>query len=177
MYITETTDNVRKIFEELEKKSDISKIKFLLYIFGLLNNNQINNKNEANPELQDDDELIIFNLENIGFSDKTCDIFLQYIIMVYNGLIKKEELYVENGNILGIKYDYGEEQILSKFEKLLFEEKIDVYSEIIIRYDNDTYFHDKITMLTFSSEENGFNIASRIKDFKKQLIRKQKVES
>ena len=41
MYITETTENVKKLIEELEKKDDINKLKFLIYIFGLLNNNQI----------------------------------------------------------------------------------------------------------------------------------------
>ena len=42
MYITETTENVKKLIEELENKNDITKLKFLIYIFGLLNNNQIN---------------------------------------------------------------------------------------------------------------------------------------
>ena len=50
MYITNTTDNVRELIEELEQKDDLSKLDFLIYIFGLLNNNQINNKNEANPD-------------------------------------------------------------------------------------------------------------------------------
>ena len=48
MYITETTDNVKKLFEELEIKTDEQKLKFLIYVFGLLNNNQINDKNESN---------------------------------------------------------------------------------------------------------------------------------
>ncbi len=33
MYITETTDNVRKLMEEIEYQEDISKLKFLIYIF------------------------------------------------------------------------------------------------------------------------------------------------
>lgn len=51
IYITETADNVRKLIEEVEKQNDITKLKFLIYIFGLLNNNQINDKNEVNPDL------------------------------------------------------------------------------------------------------------------------------
>lgn len=57
MYITETTENVKKLIEELEKKDDITKLKFLIYIFGLLNNSQINDKNEANPDLVEDEIL------------------------------------------------------------------------------------------------------------------------
>lgn len=30
MYITETTDNVRKLMEEIEHQEDISKLKFLI---------------------------------------------------------------------------------------------------------------------------------------------------
>ena len=47
MYVTETTKNVRELFEELENIEDISRLKFLLYIFDLLNNDQINNKKEV----------------------------------------------------------------------------------------------------------------------------------
>lgn len=68
MYITETTDNVRKLIEEVEKQNDITKLKFLIYIFGLLNNNQINDKNEANPNLNKDDDMEIFTLESVGLS-------------------------------------------------------------------------------------------------------------
>ena len=66
MYITETTENVRNLWKQLEAQDDLSKLKFLIYIFGLLNNNQINDKNEANPNLIEED-IIIFNLENIRF--------------------------------------------------------------------------------------------------------------
>ena len=55
MYITETTENVRNLWKQLEAQDDLSKLKFLIYIFGLLNNNQINDKNEANPNLIEDD--------------------------------------------------------------------------------------------------------------------------
>ena len=51
MYITNTTEDVKKLVEELEATSDLTKLKFLVYIFGLLNNNQINDKNESNPDL------------------------------------------------------------------------------------------------------------------------------
>ena len=56
MYITETTENVRKFFDNLLNEDDISKMRFLLYIFDLLNNNQINSINERNPDLKEDDD-------------------------------------------------------------------------------------------------------------------------
>ena len=46
MYITNTTDNVRGLIEELEQKKDLNKLRFLIYIFNLLNNNQINDINQ-----------------------------------------------------------------------------------------------------------------------------------
>lgn len=84
MYITETTDNVRKMIEEVEKQNDITKLKFLIYIFGLLNNNQINDKNEANPNLNKDDDMEIFTLESVGLSPNACTILLEYFAMLYN---------------------------------------------------------------------------------------------
>ena len=65
----------------------------------LINNNQINNKNEENPGLVEDNDLIIFNMESIGFTPNYCTIFLQYNLMEYN-LINEN-----NGNILEFKYD------------------------------------------------------------------------
>ena len=75
MYITETTDNVKKLIEELEKKEDLNKLKFLIYIFGLLNNNQINDKNEANPNLVENDDMKILSLELLGMSENANTIF------------------------------------------------------------------------------------------------------
>ena len=54
------------------------------------------------------------------------------------------------------------DNIISKFESLSFNEKLDMFSEIVIRYDNETYFKDKITILTFDSKSNGFDIAKII---------------
>lgn len=75
MYITQTTDNVKKLIKELEKKEDLNKLKFLIYIFGLLNNNQINDKNEANPNLVENDDMKILSLELLGMSENANTIF------------------------------------------------------------------------------------------------------
>lgn len=166
MYITNTTDNVRSLIEELEQKKDLNKLRFLIYIFNLLNNNQINDKNEANPDLTDDEDIKIFNLEMTGLSPNSCTILLQYFASLYNTITKSNEVYEDSGNVMGINYDKEDNDIISKFEKLDFNEKLDLFSEIIIRYDNETYFDKKITMLSFDSELSGFDIAKQIKDFK-----------
>lgn len=165
MYITETTDNVRKLIGKIENQDDISKLKFLIYIFLLLNNNQTNTKNEANPDLVEED-MIIFNLESIGLPSNAGIILLQYFIMLYNDITKTKSIYEANGKILGIKYNEIENEMNSQFEKLDFNEKLDTISEIIIRYDNETYFDKKITIMPFDSELSGFELANMIQKCK-----------
>ncbi|MCI7332813.1 MAG: hypothetical protein MSH48_04010 [Mollicutes bacterium] len=166
MYITETTETVKKLIEEIENKDDITKLKFLIYIFGLLNNNQINDKNEANPDLIDDNDIKIFTLDMAGLSENACTILLEYFVMLYNGLTNTKDAYEDNGNVLGIIYNDEDIKLDSQFEKLDYNEKLDVFSEIIIRYDNETYFENKITIISFDSKSSGFDIANMIKKYK-----------
>lgn len=166
MYITNTTDNVIKFFEELEQKQDLAKLNILTYIFDLLNNNQINDKNEENPDLVEVDDIKILTYEQLGLPSNYGTIFLQYLVMVHNIITKSQDVYEDNGNVIGIEYSDEEKHIISNFEKLNFNEKLDVISEIIIKYDNETYFEEKITMLTFDSNSNGFDLAKKIQDFK-----------
>lgn len=166
MYITETTEKVRNLFEKIEQLEDISKMKFLLYTFNGLNNNQVNNKNEPNPDLIEDNDLIIFNLDSIGFAPNICTCFLQYNVMLYNGITKSNDLYEDNGNVIGLTFDENEKKILSTYEKMSFNEKLDIFSELIIRYDNETYFENKIPIVTFKNDISGFDIAILIKEFK-----------
>ena len=166
MYITNTTEDVKKLIEELERRNDICKLKFIIYVFNLLNNNQVNDKNELNPDLLEDDNLKIFNLEAIGLSPNACTILLQYFAMIYNGMTNSKDAYEDNGTIMGITYSKEDQNIVSQFEKLDYNEKLDVFSEIIIRYDNETFFDDRTLVLSFGSELDGFNITKMIKDFK-----------
>ena len=166
MYITNTTEDVKKLVEELEATSDLTKLKFLVYIFGLLNNNQINDKNESNPGLIENDDMTIFNSEAIGLTTNACTILLQYFAMLYNGMTDSKDAYEDNGNLLGINYNKEDKKIASKFEKLNFNEKLDVFSEIIIRYDNETYFDNRILVVSLNSELSGFDIAKIIQSFK-----------
>ncbi len=93
MYITETTDKVKELIEKVEKIEDLNKLKFLIYIFGLLNNNQINDKNEANPDLVEDDDMKILNLEVVGLSQNACTILLEYFVMLYNIITETKDAY------------------------------------------------------------------------------------
>lgn len=166
MYITNTTEQVVKLIEQLEVKSDLTKLKFLIYIFGLLNNNQINDKNEANPDLIDDSELKIFNFEVIGLSPNAGNLLLQYFAMLYNGMTNSKDAYEDNGNIIGVVYSDEDKFITSQFEKLNFNEKLDVFSEIIIRYDNETYFNEKTLVMSIDSKLSGYDISRIIENNK-----------
>lgn len=166
MYITNTTENVKKLIEELAKQNDISKLKFLIYIFNLLNNDQINNKNEANPNLTEDDDMKVFNLQSIGLSPNACTILLQYFVMIHNGMTDSKDAYEDNGTVIGINYNEEDKHIASQFERLGYNEKLDAFSEVIIRYDNETYFAEKTLVLSLDSKLDGFNFAKMIKNFK-----------
>ena len=167
MYITETTDDVKKIIEELGNMNDISKLKFLIYIFNLLNNSQINDKNEPNPKLIENDNMKILDPEIIGLSKNSCAILLQYFAILYNDVTDNKEAYEYNGNVMGIYLDREDKEIVSKFERLDFNEKLDVFSEVIIRYDNETYFNEKTLVVSLGSNLSGFDIANKIQVFKK----------
>ena len=82
----------------------------------------------------------IFTLESVGLSENACTILLEYFVILYNDLTNTKESYEDNGNVLGIVYDKEDKKLDSQFEKLNYNEKLDVFSEIIIRYDNETYF-------------------------------------
>lgn len=70
-------------------------------------------------------------------------------------------MYIEN-NVKGLVYTEEEKIIIYMFENLSFNDKLDIIRELFIRYDNETYFENKITMVTFDSKLNGFDIANNI---------------
>ena len=117
-------------------------------------------------EAIENDDIKIFTLDMVGLSENACTILLEYFVMLYNGLTNTKDAYEDNGNVLGIVYDKEDKKIDSQFEKLDFNEKLDVFSEIIIRYDNETYFDKKITIISFDSKSSGFDIANMIKKYK-----------
>lgn len=86
--------------------------------------------------------------------------------MLYNGITNTKKAYEDNVSVLGIEYSKEDRESISLFEKMVFNEKLDVFSEIIIRYDNETYFDKKITIMSFDSKLNGFDLANIIKRIK-----------
>ena len=72
---------------------------------------------------------------------------------------QKLKLFEDNGNVMGLTFDENEKKLLSNYEKMSFNEKLDIFSELIIRYDNETYFENKIPVVTFSTNFSGFDIA------------------
>ena len=113
-----------------------------------------------------DDDLKIFKFSIIGLDDNHCEIFIEYLISIYNIMNKNNKIIYINGNVEGLLYSSDEKNIISKFEKLEFNDKLDVFSEIFIRYDNETYFKNKITVITFNSKLSGYDIANNILKFK-----------
>lgn len=166
MYISNVGEDVSKLFSYIEKLNDESKLKVLIYILNIINNNQINDRNETNPELLLDDDLKILKFSFIGLNDNHCEIFIKYLISVYSIMNKYDKvMYIEN-NVEGLVYTEEEKIIIYKFENLSFNDKLDIIRELFIRYDNETYFKNKITMVTFNSKLDGFDIANNILKFK-----------
>ena len=179
MYVTDATEKTRMVMDEvLLKLSDESKMKLLLYLFSELNHNQVNSKNEINPDLVEDDDMIIFNLEILGFSIQEVELFLRYNVELYNYITvqlknKESKIFLDNGYVVGLDYSPLESATIHMFEKLSFVEEIDFIAEIMIRYDNRTYFKDCITEVGFTEDLTGFDIARRIMEFKKKYVDKE----
>lgn len=104
MYIGNVSEDVSKLFSYIEKLNDEIKLKVLIYILNLINNNQINDRNETNPDLLLDDDLKILKFSFIGLNDNHCEIFIQYLISVYCIMNKYDKvMYIEN-NVEGLVY-------------------------------------------------------------------------
>lgn len=104
MYIGNVSEDVSKLFSYIEKLNDEIKLKVLIYILNLINNNQINDRNETNPDLLLDDDLKILKFSFIGLNDNHCEIFIQYLISVYSIMNKYDKvMYIEN-NVEGLVY-------------------------------------------------------------------------
>ena len=106
-------------------------------------------------------EMIIFSLDTIGVSNNFTEIYLEYLTMVFNNVATKlSKSYQENGNVMGIHYNKYDKPLLSMFEKLSYNEKLDVLAEVFIRLGNDTLFNHKYQMLELSID--GFETARNI---------------
>ena len=71
---------------------------------------------------------------------------------------------------MGLKPTLFRRLVIAMFEKMSFSEKIDVFAEIVIRYDNDTYFNELSPEVIFVGNKSGFDVAKAIKDWKKDNV-------
>ena len=165
MYITDTTNNVRDIIESFDIKNDYGKMKVMMYIFEKVDNGQINSKNIANPNIGDNEDIEIFTFERIELTNKTCDILLQFFAMAFRELYKENVQYVDN-HFIGLDYNEKDKIILSQFEKLSYNEKLDVISELVIRYNNNSMFKNQEIHISFKDDVDGFELARLIQKLK-----------
>ena len=165
MYITDTTNNVRDIIESFDIKNDYEKMKVMMYIFEKVDNGQINNKNIANPNIGDNEDIETFTFERIGLTYNTCDILLQFLAMVYREIYKANVHYIDS-HVDGLDYNDEDKIILSQFEKLNYNEKLDVISELVIRYNNNSMFKNDEIYIPFKDDVDGYEWARLIQKLK-----------
>lgn len=137
MYLN-TTDKVKKLYDRFEQLGTKDWIKFTIYILDKLNN-LINERNEVNPSTTDED-FDIFNFETFGMNINDGLEIIYYLINMLKDYVNENIVY--SNHLIIVNYDDIKE-LLSKFEKLSFKEKIDVVEELLIRYDNNTLLEDR----------------------------------
>ena len=137
MYLRNTSNNVKNLIEKINELDNENKMRYIIYILDLWDNNQINSFNETNPDLLDDSvDINIFN-PSIG------EYYLINQIKVYwNMKYKLYQLYLEEYKVL-----------IPLFENLSFKEKIDVFVELFLLMEHDELLPDNI---------DGNNIATLI---------------
>ena len=138
MYLRNTSNNVKNLIEKINELDNENKMRYIIYILDLWDNNQINSFNETNPDLLDDSvDINIFNPSSIG------EYYLINQIKVYwNMKYKLYQLYLEEYKVL-----------IPLFENLSFKEKIDVFVELFLLMEHDELLPDNI---------DGNNIATLI---------------
>lgn len=167
MYITETSKNVFDLFEKFEKLDDLERLNVCIILSEEWSNKLINERNEINPTTTDED-FEIFSPSSLGIEEYFGHLIATEFYAIKINALKCEDDVIDD-NYLNMKLTEIEKNWLLSFEKLLFEEKIDIISEMLIRYDNDTLFEEIKDYPAFGDdiELNGYNIASEIKEYKK----------
>ena len=138
MYLKNISTEVKEIIEKINELDRENKLKFISYILGLWNRNQINSLNETNPNLLDDSIGIeIFNPSSIDYPYLVEEIneYCNYIFNLYR-LYPKEY-----------------RKLIPVFEKLPFKEKKDTLAELFLILEHDELLPDSI---------DGYEIARRI---------------
>lgn len=138
MYLRNTSNEVKDLIEKVNELDNENKMKFVIYILDLWDNNQINSLNETNPNLLDDSiDINIFNPISIE------EYYLVNQIKEYwNIKYKIYQLYPKEYKVL-----------IHLFEKLSFKEKIDILAETFFTLEHDELLPDNI---------DAYNIATLI---------------
>ena len=138
MYLKNTRNEVKDLIERVNELDNENKMKYIIYIFNLWDNDQINSLNEINPYLLDDSiEINIFNPNSIE------EYYLVNQIKEYwNIKYNLYQLYLKEYKVL-----------IPLFEKLSFKEKIDALAELFLILEHDELLPDNI---------DGYNIATLI---------------
>ena len=138
MYLRNTRNEVKDLIERVNELDNENKMKYIIYIFNLWDNDQINSLNEINPDLLDDSiEINIFNPNSIE------EYYLVNQIKEYwNIKYNLYQLYLEYYKVL-----------IPLFEKLSFKEKIDALAELFLILEHNELLPDNI---------DGYNIATLI---------------
>ena len=155
MYITDTTNNVRDIIESFDIKNDYEKMKVMMYIFEKVDNGQINNKNIANPNIGDNEDIEIFTFERIGLTHNTCDILLQFLAMVFREIYKANVHYIDS-HVDGL--DYNDEDKI----KILLNEN--VYPRI---FNNHFLVFDTLK-INFNNDDSYIQLLNEIRQGKRR---------
>ena len=138
MYVRNTRNEVKDLIERVNELDNENKMKYIIYIFNLWDNDQINSLNEINPYLLNDSiEINIFNPNSIE------EYYLVNQIKEYwNIKYNLYQLYLKEYKVL-----------IPLFEKLSFKEKIDALAELFLILEHDELLPDNI---------DGYNIATLI---------------
>jgi len=138
MYLRNTRNEVKDLIERVNELDNENKMKYIIYIFNLWDNDQINSLNEINPYLLNDSiEINIFNPNSIE------EYYLVNQIKEYwNIKYNLYQLYLKEYKVL-----------IPLFEKLSFKEKIDALAELFLILEHDELLPDNI---------DGYNIATLI---------------
>lgn len=153
---------------KMKKKKIIIIVGLLLIIgiiitFVLLNRKYPYEDENTLYYIEYDNEILRF--ERIELTNNTCDILLQFFAMAFRELYKENVQYVDN-HFIGLDYDEKDKIILSQFEKLSYNEKLDVISELVIRYNNNSMFKNQEIHIPFNDDVDGFEWAGLIQKLK-----------
>lgn len=170
MYLENLDEEVIELLEKFDMLNEKDKMDISLSIFYEWNYELINDKNETNPTLEE--ECTIFNTLSINVNPRLIDGVINGIFseMCERGYIKVNSQPLVETYIDFLDYSKDTNEILSKYTKLNFKNKIDVIAELIIRYGNGEIINsDNKNYYNLPDENSAYNIASLIRDYKTDL--------